>query len=172
MWLLMHTSRNKANANKNHKHIKDWGVWGFFKISFRKKTVTYRNMYVPIKKCSRVWNFKCSDESNFYFHLLYKCGQNQFCSSFLFQWRSTHLFAILVMLIVYKDICLGFHSCQWHLESLIFVENGHLKKHFLYEENFVDSVKNWCTNRIPADLKSSTTNLVWVAHWQYYTHEN
>lgn len=78
------------------------------------------------------------------------------------------------MLIVYKDTCLGLHSCQWHLESLIFVENG-LKKHCLYEENFVDSVKNWYNNRSPVDLKNSTINLVWVAHtynWQYTMHEN
>lgn len=79
------------------------------------------------------------------------------------------------MFIVYKDTFLGFHSCQWHLESLFFVEIGLPKKHCLYEENFVDSVKNWYTNRITVDLKNSTTNLVWVVHtynWQYYTHEN
>lgn len=101
--------------------------------------------------------------------------KNKLCSSFLFQWRSTHLFAILLMLIIYKDSCLGFHSCQWHLESLIFVENGLPKKHCLYDENIVDSLKKIIYQEIPVDLKNSTINLVWVAHtykWQYYAHEN
>lgn len=52
---------------------------------------------------------------------MYKYGEIQFCSSFLFQWSSTHLFAILVKIIeyFYKDTGLDFHSCQWHLETLI-----------------------------------------------------
>lgn len=104
----------------------------------------------PYKNAPRSVTLNANMKATF----IFTSCKNHFHSSFLFQWRSTHLFAILVMLIVYKDTGLGFHSCQWHLESLIFVENRLPKTHCLYEENFVDNVKNCYTNRIPVDLKT------------------